>query len=296
MDRILACSDLSSRSTRALRRAALLAAGSGAGLAVLHVVDDDRPPDLVRYDTEFATALLDRELSALEAELGLAGGSAMVEPGDPFRTIIDLADRLRPDLIVMGSHRRSILDRFVGTTLERVMRAVAQPVLMVNAPSHRPYRAPLAAIDFSTTSGDALKAAIALGLADPAGLTVVHAVAPLARAQMAAAGIDTPRVEEQTSHDEGKARAGLHRFLAEAGHDLPDSRLHVATGAPAETIQRHAGETGADLLVMGTRGLGFLEGLLLGSVAQDVLRGAECDALVVPPAPRRLLQPAAMPF
>jgi nucleotide-binding universal stress UspA family protein len=50
---------------------------------------------------------------------------------------------------------------------------------------------------------------------------------------------------------------------------------------PAEAILRLAEERQVDLLVVGTRRKGFFERLVEGSVAQDVLRGASCDVLIV---------------
>jgi len=263
----------------------MLAAGSGAKLSVLHVVDDDRPAELVAYDSDYAARAIADELAALATQAGETTDRAvLVETGDPFRAIIDVTERLQPDLVVMGAPRRGLLDRFVGTTVERVMRAVTRPVLMVNQPSDAPYGSPLAAIDLSATSGEALKQFVRLGLADRSRLAAVHAVAKLGQVQMASAGVDHPRIAAQLLKEEADARAELHRFLGEAGLDLEDGRLWVETADPAECILQAVRRHGADLLVMGTRGLGALEALLLGSVAQEVLRRTDCDALVVPPA------------
>jgi nucleotide-binding universal stress UspA family protein len=70
-------------------------------------------------------------------------------------------------------------------------------------------------------------------------------------------------------------------------HDLvPDAlrgtwHAEVATGAPAETIVRVAREQEADLIVMGTHGRTGLQHVLLGSVAEKVVRLAECPVLTV---------------
>lgn len=56
----------------------------------------------------------------------------------------------------------------------------------------------------------------------------------------------------------------------------------VREGVPAHTIVETAGELGADLIVMGTRGLLGLKHVLLGSVAERTLRRASCPVLVVP--------------
>lgn len=57
--------------------------------------------------------------------------------------------------------------------------------------------------------------------------------------------------------------------------------LRLMAGSPASGIRQAAGEFGADLIVMGTRGLGGLQHLLLGSVAERTLRGAPCPVLTV---------------
>ncbi len=67
---------------------------------------------------------------------------------------------------------------------------------------------------------------------------------------------------------------------------MPDSfqgawEADVATGSPAETIVRIAQERGADLIVMGTQGRTGLSHVLLGSVAEKVVRLAPCPVLTV---------------
>jgi nucleotide-binding universal stress UspA family protein len=67
-------------------------------------------------------------------------------------------------------------------------------------------------------------------------------------------------------------------YLAERGLE---AELVPATGQPAEAIVALAEERNADLIVVGMRKKGFLERLVEGSVAQDVMRGATCDVLAV---------------
>jgi nucleotide-binding universal stress UspA family protein len=56
---------------------------------------------------------------------------------------------------------------------------------------------------------------------------------------------------------------------------------HVATGDPADAIVRYAAELGVDLIVMGTHGRTGLQHVLLGSVAEKVVRHALCPVLTV---------------
>jgi nucleotide-binding universal stress UspA family protein len=87
------------------------------------------------------------------------------------------------------------------------------------------------------------------------------------------------------------------RIAQEAAHRLGSSglqtRADVAGGDPAEAILDIADERGIGLIVVGTRGHGGITGLLLGSVARNVLLHAHCSVLIVRPAVamRRLGEP-----
>jgi len=90
------------------------------------------------------------------------------------------------------------------------------------------------------------------------------------------------------------ARDTLHSFhqeegqkvLAQARALLDESKvpyeIHIAVGNPAEAIAAYAVEHKADQIVMGTRGLGSLAGLILGSVATRVLHLAKVPVTLIP--------------
>ena len=68
---ILAATDFSTRSQRALRRAGLLARDSGAELTLVHVVDDDQPSDLVALERREAERILGEQIDAIPELQGL---------------------------------------------------------------------------------------------------------------------------------------------------------------------------------------------------------------------------------
>ena len=70
------------------------------------------------------------------------------------------------------------------------------------------------------------------------------------------------------------ARELLHRRQVTARYVEP-------VGEPAEKLIETASEIGADLVVVGRRSRNVLQRLVLGSVSADVVRGADCDVLVV---------------
>src|SRR3546814_21058724 len=83
---ILAATDFSVRSERALQRAALLSRQFSAQLQLLHVVDGDQPAELVALEAAEASALLERNAAALRQAAG-AAPSARALHGDTFPSI-----------------------------------------------------------------------------------------------------------------------------------------------------------------------------------------------------------------
>lgn len=70
--------------------------------------------------------------------------------------------------------------------------------------------------------------------------------------------------------------------LEKAKHVISgNARFVEAHGDPADALVRVAKDEGADLIVIGTRGLNFAQRALLGSVSTKVVHHAECDVLVV---------------
>ena len=177
--RLLCATDLSSRADRAIRRAGRLARDFQAELVLLSVIDDDQPLRLVESERREVGALL-AELSGAMNELWGLSPRLRLEVGDAFDTIIQVAEAECADLVVMGQHRKRLLrDVVVGTTIERVMRLGQRPVLMVNAPSERPYQRVLATLDMSDPSAHALRTANRLGLLRRAELIIFHSFEPV---------------------------------------------------------------------------------------------------------------------
>lgn len=94
-------------------------------------------------------------------------------------------------------------------------------------------------------------------------------------------------LSELGSDRSAEVAAALADRLAETGAELVAAGgaqrvgRRVASGDPAEAILEAARDTGADLIVMGSRGLGRLGGLVLGSVSAKVAAAAECPVLTV---------------
>jgi nucleotide-binding universal stress UspA family protein len=139
---LLLPTDLTPHAAEVLDYAASLAARLGASIHVLHaftppVLDRELPEDHARkiMDEILAgeRAKLD-QLVAPHAELGRIA-SVKLELGDAVPVILAVAERLRPEMIVMGTHGRRGLSRIVmGSVAESVARAATCPVLLFREP------------------------------------------------------------------------------------------------------------------------------------------------------------------
>ncbi len=134
----------------------------------------------------------------------------------------------------------------------------------------------LCPIDFSSHSERALRHALALAGAFGAHLTVVTINDPVLVAGAAAAGYAST-LRDQV---EAALQDTLGRMPAAASPRLP--AIDIVTGAPAPEILASAERTGAELIVMGTRGLGATGRVIFGSTTERVVREARVPVLAVP--------------
>jgi nucleotide-binding universal stress UspA family protein len=279
---VLAATDFSTRSNRALRQAGLLAQPAGAVLHVVNVVDDDQPDELVHLEKREAERLLAEQLNSMP-ELQGVQVRPMVVTGDPFDGILRAASEAVADLIVMGTHRKQLLlDIFVGTTIERVIRKGAFPVLMVNNEAQRKYENPVVAVDLSDASAHALRVALATGLISGERATLLHAFVALAKGKLSLAGYDQNRIDSYVASERRQANEELAAFLSanNLGTQWP---FRLEEGTPMEVISRAVSDMRPDLLVMGTHGRSAVLKMLIGSVTEEALRSLSVDILAVPP-------------
>jgi len=135
--------------------------------------------------------------------------------------------------------------------------------------------------DFSATSARAFEHALVLAAWYEAPVTVLHV---LPEAVVASAGLPymgSPLLLEGSLRE--SVQADLTALVGPANRAGLNASTELRDGNPATQTVRLAQELGADLIVMGTRGRTGLERLVLGSVAETVLRRAPCPVMTVPP-------------
>ena len=217
MKRILVATDLSTRSQRAMQRAALLAKAHGAELTLVHAVDDDQPKEIVDLEVRESSNFLHRQIESLPALRGVRCRPE-VATGDPFDGILRAAEAATADLIVMGTHRKQLLrDVFIGTTIERCAHgAISRP------DGEQGGRA------FLWFGSDAGRYVERVGtrsegrltrwvLLDKVQVTVVYAFMAVAKGKMYVADVPKSRIAEYVAEEQRRADKEVVEFLTASG-------------------------------------------------------------------------------
>jgi nucleotide-binding universal stress UspA family protein len=139
----------------------------------------------------------------------------------------------------------------------------------------------LVATDFSAISSAALAYGISMSEQFNASLQLLHVADNLALRNITAEGFLAVMPELQRDLEQS-ARRQLDALIAtiRTRGPIPDGHV-IVSNATAEAIVTHALEAGIDLIVIGTHGHGGMSRLLLGSVAERVVRTAHCPVLTV---------------
>lgn len=136
-----------------------------------------------------------------------------------------------------------------------------------------PKKKVLVPIDFSESSERALLTALEL-VEDPADVTVVHVLFPL---DSVSPGVVWGNVDNE--HRTTAVRASFDKLFAKLNATIPN--VEVLVGNPGLKITEYASKIAADLIVIPSHGRHGVERLLLGSVAERVIRHAPCPLLVL---------------
>jgi nucleotide-binding universal stress UspA family protein len=287
--RILVPTDFSETSERAETLALALAAKLEAEVHMLHVQELLDDPHLEEsYQVELDRLLShgdQRRQKALEAVDGRAPKvtvqTHLVRGISAAETITEICARLKCDLVVMGTHgRRGLKHLLLGSVAENIVRTAPAQVLTVRGEPQE--EAPeissiLVPYDFSEHSMTALRVAALWSRILDARLTMLHVVEPVVYPEFYAVDLMPSSMVERIEERSGEA------LRNHAKEYLPDMKpkIQVATGYAADTIVATVSSDQHDLVIMGTRGLSALEHLLLGSVAENVVRTCPAPVLTI---------------
>lgn len=144
----------------------------------------------------------------------------------------------------------------------------------------------IVAVDFSNATPEVLKMAVGLAESFGADLQLLHVIEP--EPAYTAYGFTPDEFPMMNSfHEEAKRRASLklEELLSQTRTKLPNATCHLAEGNPLRELLDYVKESHADFVVIGSHGHSVIASLLLGSLAEGMVRKATVPTLVVPAAP-----------
>jgi nucleotide-binding universal stress UspA family protein len=252
-------------------------------------------PDLdrvLRMERESYVAAVARRIAG---EYGISATTAVLD-GPVAEMLAAHAADIGVDLIVMTTHGRGGLSRmWLGSVAEGVVREANVPVLLIRpgeiaeespqpVVAPRDFRCLVIALDGALHAEAVIEPALELA-GEGAECSLIQVIEPITAISVAGLGGVSGPPSYDPEHQAGDIRAYLESVASgvRARGFAVHTRVIVHTQA-ARGILHHAREAGADLIAMATHGRGGLRRLVLGSVPNKVLRGAESAVLLYQPS------------
>ena len=288
---IMVATDMSPFASHAEARAALLAHDLGSeSLHLLHVIDNVALEALRHLDTaplETEQRLMEssrKQLAEIERGLsekyGIQVTKTTLNVGGTYSEIVRYAELLEVDLVVLGVHGGGFVrDLFVGSTVDKVLRKLTQPLLIVKREPEVPYQKILIPADFSPSSVRVMN--FAMRIAPHAHITALHAFEVPLHAKLHSAGIDYKLIQFYEAEVHAQKKMEMRRFVSELETSGISVTGVVEQGAAFDLIRKKKEVLAADLIIIGKHGQAEREEMLLGSVIKRVIQDADCDVLVV---------------
>jgi nucleotide-binding universal stress UspA family protein len=280
IEKILAGVDFGPATDSIMAYAASFASAANASLHLLHVLDYVvTPPAYLAPYIDEEKRVAESNFAILKKELedaGIKTGTAIVI-GRLHESFAASLKKTHADMLVLGFMTHT----FRRSSSEKLIKGLQIPMLVVRgeqavAVHKRPVAISriLCATDFSEYSLKALKAAKELCAVFYARLDVLHVLDDSVFKKMKMTGEREKALQELRE----TAKKRLDTFL-------PENCLRctgtIEEGEPYEKIVSFAQQNGIDLIVTGARGLGLIEGMLIGSVTDAIIKLSHCPVLVL---------------
>jgi nucleotide-binding universal stress UspA family protein len=218
-----------------------------------------------------------------KVDYGVTKVEAKILSGRVADSIVDFASKNNVDIIIIATHGRSGVSRWVyGSVADRVLyhascpTAVIHPQVETDPFTHKRIMVPL---DGSLLAERALKPALKLAQAVSAELVLLRVTfMPLIPPGPIPGW---PGTEVVMNEDELEAKAYLQRVRESLSDSPIQLRVHITASSVAESIIDMADELQVDLIVMSSHGRSGIGRWVFGSETEKTLRGAHCTTLVI---------------
>lgn len=235
--------------------------------------------NLQGYD-DFRNAMVDAGHQLLER------AAAMIPPdvktvrkineiGSPAQVILDSADTVSADLVVVGARGQSrVAETVLGSVSHRVLSHATRTTLLVKGPAH-PIKRVLVAIEGREDADRIVEWVTRHQFAAPVELSVLNVVVPV--------GLDSPYDAMGAKAWWEGAETYAEEFVKETAAKLLDFKYTVSTkvalGDPAALIEERAQDM--DLVVTASHGRRGIARFLMGSVSHAIVHHVSCPVLVI---------------
>lgn len=283
--------DGSPLSERPLIPASKLAKASGATLLLLRIQE----PSSLKFDEELKDQVAQFKDDTAQKYLNDVAKKDILQDvqreiltvkGPVAETIIDSAAENDVDLIVMSSHGRSGISRWVyGSIAEKVLRHAPCATIIQHAKADVPMftnQPVLVTLDGSELAERVLDSACDIALATNSELVLLRVTG---MTQLAIDSVDPLVMKQDLDKLEEREHVEAKEYLERVQEKLAPCGLSITTevlgGPVAETILKYAEDHNADLIAMSSHGRSGVGRWFYGSVAEKVLRGAHSAMLIV---------------
>jgi len=278
--KILAGVDFGPATDSIIAYAASFASATNASVHLLHVLDYVvTPPAYLAPYIDEEKKVAEQNFTVLKKKLEEEGvktgtGTVIGRLNESFAASLK---KMHADMLVLGFMTHS----FRRSSSEKLIKGLQIPMLVVRGEKAFAARKGgvtiarvLCPTDFSEQSLQALKTAMELCVLFSARLDVLHVLQDSAIKTMKVTGEREKALQELRE----KAKQKLDAFLQDKCARCSGT---IEEGEPYEKIVSFAQQNSIDLIVTGARGLGLIEGMLIGSVTDAVLKSSHCPVLVL---------------
>lgn len=279
---VIYATDFSPCSKNAGLYAARMASSFSAKLLVTHAFTLEQAALEVEVGDKRSSQQRQNLTHRLWGEADLLGANSIeiiptLLEGVPEEVIPDLADRLEPSMIVLGTHGGGRLERgIIGSTAEKILRSTRWPALTVGpqvqplSSQTFPFERILFATDFTEASAHAAVYAITLAEVFAAKIDVLNVIQK--------AAIEHP---DRLADLQTRFFAALDALVPQCAKEFCDPRTYVAVGGAHDKILEHIRERSIELLVLGIRKTSHIGMEMRTSGAFRIIVDSPCPVLTI---------------